>query len=788
MHLPDVTLRGGTATSAARLLPGALVWLLCVLALVGYDAGLGPVVRYSLFLGLGVMLPGTLLWRALRGNVDGFAADVAFGTGLGFAITVLAYLPARAIGLPLLVLAFPIGTVAAFCTPWLRRHWRSQGAPMPLWWSWSVAAVCALGVAVVIRVGFMIEPAAFPDAAFQYVDLPYNLALAGELKHHLPGQIPYVTGEALHYHWFTHAQLASASWQSGLELDLLLRRMLPITATVGTVFGVAVLAGQLARRPWAGPVAGCLLVLVSNLDVYGWNGTGSVTHNGFATGALIYSPTHAFAILLAVPAIWLVVSLLRRSKGGPRRRGWELGAWSGPGGSWVLLGIQLAALSGSKPTTVPMIAAASGLVFAVQLLFRRVDRTAFLIGAGAVALTVVAQLVLFGTDTVGTEIAPLRTFRALAPRLGFANESNGLLPMLVCALTLTVAWVAVGAGMIGFAWARAWRDPAAIFLIGYLVAALGAASLLYQDGLSQQYFVRAAVPIAAAGSAWGLAILLSGPLRDSGQQVPARRLTLGVAGFGVGVALAWAIGGLTPTRPGGSDLAVTWKSGWPWLAVVVLAVLVGALATALLRMSPARWRLHGAPARGLGTGVAVAMLLGAASIGTPVMLADAVADPPCVAGPNRPGCIHPRRMVPEDGELAARYIREHSGPNEVLATNSHCVPAYKAKECDARNFWLSAYAERRVLVEGWAYTPTAYRNGENAAGSFWGPYWDQPLLAANDAVFRSPTAANIAELRDRHGVRWLVNDENVSPIPAELERLVPKRFVSGAVAVFEIPG
>src|SRR5262249_42871187 len=91
---------------------------------------------------------------------------------------------------------------------------------------------------------------------------------------------------------------------------------------------------------------------------------------------------------------------------------------------------------------------------------------------------------------------------------------------------------------------------------------------------------------------------------------------------------------------------------------------------------------------------------------------------------------------------AARWLRDHSSPADIVATNSHCLPSV-AGVCDGRDFWLSGFAERRVLVEGWMYTERAddelsiYKHN-------WGEatYWDPALLAANNIVFTDPTVAD----------------------------------------------
>jgi hypothetical protein len=155
-----------------------------------------------------------------------------------------------------------------------------------------------------------------------------------------------------------------------------------------------------------------------------------------------------------------------------------------------------------------------------------------------------------------------------------------------------------------------------------------------------------------------------------------------------------------------------------------------------------------------------------------------------VSGAERVGCRHPPERVPYGGYEASRWIRDHSDVNDRLATNSHCTAHNNPKLCDARNFWLAAYAERRVLVEGWAYTPTA--NKIPGVKAILGPYWNQNLLQLNDAAFTKPTPEVLGQLRQQYGVRWLVVDVGVNRAPAELQRLAQKRFSSGGIEVYEL--
>ncbi|MDQ7903149.1 hypothetical protein RB614_01270 [Phytohabitans sp. ZYX-F-186] len=118
----------------------------------------------------------------------------------------------------------------------------------------------------------------------------------------------------------------------------------------------------------------------------------------------------------------------------------------------------------------------------------------------------------------------------------------------------------------------------------------------------------------------------------------------------------------------------------------------------------------------------------------------------------------------------------------MVATNAHCLLPEKAGLCDARSFWLSAYTERSVLVEGWAFAPRVVGQPQGP----WVPFWEPALLAANDAAFYEPTPDVLRALRAR-GVRWLVVDRDVRLESPDLAALAPLRFENSRMAVYSLP-
>jgi hypothetical protein len=139
---------------------------------------------------------------------------------------------------------------------------------------------------------------------------------------------------------------------------------------------------------------------------------------------------------------------------------------------------------------------------------------------------------------------------------------------------------------------------------------------------------------------------------------------------------------------------------------------------------------------------------------------------------------------------AARWLGAHSGPGDVVATNLHCrVERYGA--CDNRRFWISAFAGRRVLVEGWGFTSRS--NADFLAHPEYGgphgtPFWDPARLNAGNTAISGPTPARLAHLRDHYGVRWLFvyRHEGAPPGPA-LGRLATLRWRGADADVYELP-
>ena len=103
-------------------------------------------------------------------------------------------------------------------------------------------------------------------------------------------------------------------------------------------------------------------------------------------------------------------------------------------------------------------------------------------------------------------------------------------------------------------------------------------------------------------------------------------------------------------------------------------------------------------------------------------------------------------------------LRTRTGHDDLVATNKHYRRGrYADGSCDARWWTVSAFTERRVLVEGWSYDYTWTSSGTDN----FEPYWDPALLRANDGLFAEPDAATCRVLV-AEGVDWLYADKDGS--------------------------
>jgi hypothetical protein len=770
-------------------LPTVLVLLFSVLVLSFYGVSAGSLAAFGSYLLGGVSMPGTLLWRALYGRSRWFVEEIAAGTALGYALEVLTYIAARRLGHPLAVVLWPATVILAFLVvPRLRRHWRGPGPAgrAPLWWSWAICGVIGFVVAWNALTFFRSEGLTWPWYTAPYVDMPYHLALIGEIKHHMPPMIPFVAGQPLDYHWFVYAEMAATSWVTGIEPQTLLCRLSPLPMMAVFIVLIAIIAQRIAGRAWAGPAALLITYLALAPGPYRWylhavvTGRYPLVEDGTLVrlsdwSSPLVSPTQTFAAALFAPAMLLLVDLLRGSGRGA--------------GRWSLFAVLLAAVMGTKATYVPLLAAGlTGLLVVHLALRRRVHATALRAAALTALALPFAQFVLFGGASQGMRAAPLFTMQqvtiARITGLGGRAAAHAEWPLLVIALITLICWTFIWCGVLGLACRpMAFLEPPVLLLLGMGAAAMGVVLVFTQPGLSQGFFLQSARPYLSIAAVYGLATAMQSlPGGLLAERCDKSRLVLSMAGAGCcGMLLAWLASRLATAR------APSWHADGldrlllglllPYMALIGAIVVAAAVLTA--------WGGRNAVLRALRLPLILVMVTGYCLTPAVETFAYQIRTA-TVTGWRHAPMLAANRSIPAGAVAVGRWLRAHSDPDDLVATNAHCR-AWLHGICDNRSFWVSAYTERRVLVEGWGYTATI--DDQVTPYSTWvayRPFWNPQLLAANDEAFRMPSRRAIERLRDHYGVRWLFVDESYEAPARSIGQFARLMYLSGDCAVYQI--
>jgi hypothetical protein len=709
-------------------------------------------------------IPGTLFWRRLTGGCGWFAVDAVLGTTFGLACEALIYPLGRWLDVPLAALVLPALAIGVFIAlP--RPRITERSTP---WWA--VAGVMvAVGVvsAWFVRVGSRLIPLDGPNALRPNSDSPFQVSLAAELTHHFPPQFPYVAGEPLAYHWMAFNHLASAHWITGIELDVLTDRIVPFSFLLLTTMGAAAVAMVLTGRAVAAPIGAGLTVMAGDLAPWSWATTNTLFHdNPLSLGQMI-SSTQAFSTVMMLPLIAVTALLLRGEPGQSRRQ---------PAGLFVVAAVLIVVLSISKATSLPVYGvgiAAAWIYLSAQA--RRINLRALILGVLVALSYGINFLIVLGGANQGIELKPAETFRSMLRGMLTGIDPSlrpGPSVLVIVSAAVLVGWLMPGVGALLIK-RQDPRDPMAVFLVAGLIGAITASSVLYQYSQAQVFFARTAFIFGVLIAAWGLSCL---ERRQYFAVTPA--VLLGVAAVYLGRSRTTGL--IKNCRDTGCLERIL---GEP----LVFALIVVAAGTVVLGLLvPGSRRTWAA--------IAIAALLGMTVAPTVVSL-QKFANPSLASS----------ETIAPGGIEAARFIRDQSGTDDLIATNIHCkqtiapstesVPVgaagkskVKGRGCHAGSFWIPGYAERRVLVEGWAYTGRANNGATSSLQALWGPFWDPQKLRINDQAFTHPTRQALETLRTQYGVRWLLADERVNPAPPELDRLAQLRFRAGTVRVYQLSG
>ncbi len=627
------------------------------------------------------------------------------------------------------------------------------------------------------------SPALPPKPSVLSPDTWYNSAIAYEVARTLRPQDPFVVGQPLRYHWFADAHVAATAKLAGVPIVNAMVTLWLVPMVVVILLATAAAAQHIldwpgsagpdgvrlsdARRWWVGPLAGFFCLVVTPI----WRlGIPAIPRVG--NGLVRSSPSGVLAIALI---LGLAGPVLDVARGRAQRR------------TWVVLLLLLGASAGTKPSILPVVLCGAALVVAVDLVrARRLNRPMLGVGALAVVLMLATFPVLAGS-TGGSHIqlfAFVRLDPSYARLLHGKIELPGAGTWLVPALAthhrqavaivgmLLLIWLLTETPrlltLVGLASKPVRRDPGTLWISGLLVSGYVAMWSLSHPGFSQHYFWTVTTALA-------ITLTVANAVRVLPDDLRGWRLTLPVAGFGL-------LGIIATTAGRGHRVSLRAPTSTVILGrlrpygIVLLGVALTVVLVLLLRRYAHPWSL---PLLTAVTAFALcAALPGAYS---DVVHARAPRLTPVSRVEKSGGYVSPEQ------QRAAVWLRQHSNPNAVVATNMLCWPlGATGPHCRHNVMWLSGISGRRTVLSDWTYS-AASMSRYNATV----PYTDLPSpwpyrQRLSLATVVSPTPDNLRRLTTLYGAAWLFVDDRATSVSSSLARLASLRYHSEHISIYHL--
>ncbi len=759
-----------------------VVALVVVAALGAEGHRLGGLLTFAFVWLVSTTVPGILVWRALC-RPTSVIQEVGFGSVLGIGLLLLAWLPSTLLGQPLLMWLWPLGVAIVFgAVPSLRTHLRPRRDDqrrVPLRWQLSMMAVVVLGFLRLWAIAFR-QTGLPPGRSTVFQDFWYEIGLTARLGHGVAIDDPAVAGVPLRYHWFSNAHAAAVQQLSGSTASEVVMHLWPTAMLVTFVLAVAAAAERLlqgagepsaaetSRRWWVGPLAALVVAALPVTSYLGWPPAQGVD-NGF----VVSSTSGMLALTIILALVGPVLDLLH-GRGGR--------------GTWVLLGLLLVLSVGSKPSILPVVACGAALTAVVQWAQTRTfPRVAATLALVSLLLIPVSAVALIGS-TGGSRIQ-LFDILLLDPAYDAATDGSTNLPgyggWLVPGLaggSVPVWGVALGVlaiytltelprllGTVGVL-ARGDRtlaaDPGTWWCSGVVASGFCGLWVLAHPAYSQHYFWRITIGLGVVLTVTTAVRLV--PPQLGWRDVRPDLLAFGAGGLAVGLV---ALQVRSPDESIGRRLL-------PYAAAIAVCALLLA-ARRLLR--PRARTVQRVPAL-----VLVTVFVVVASAPVTWRGYTDVVRPAVTGGPPIQGSIE--RRVSTGEQTAALWLQQHSGVDDVVATNVFCAPSPYQPGCRHVAFWVAALTERRLYYGAWAYTAeslTAYP--QTGTDYQRGPAPRPERLGLSLEAIGSPSPAVIDRLR-REGVRWIFADRLATPISPDLDRLATLAYENADVSVYRLDG
>ncbi|MCX6953388.1 MAG: hypothetical protein NTV51_14650 [Verrucomicrobia bacterium] len=314
----------------------------------GYD--FYAVSAYAGYFAAFVALPGVVVLAALNRGPLSIATVVALALPTGFAIEIFSYLGMASLGAKELYRFLPALWLAAGAFLWSRRKvWpvqrRVSGAQAGLALGMAVAFLATMVMAASQMFAESPLATGMPSRAI-FHDWVYLVSRAAVIKNNWPLDDPSLSGTPLQYHYFMMVHAAAASATTGVELTLLLLRLMIVPLSAVMLAQAYLLGRRVARSPWGGVVAAMLVVMAGEASFAG--DYGHPMYLGLFARWLFVSPTFFFGMIFCGALLLAIARCDRLSRCGVQHHAW--------------LFLLAAAGTGAKGTVLPVVIVALGLL------------------------------------------------------------------------------------------------------------------------------------------------------------------------------------------------------------------------------------------------------------------------------------------------------------------------------------------------------------------------------------------------------------------------------------------
>jgi len=767
----DRSLSGeGGQRLADRIAPWAPAIVLAAVSIVSLlrsDVALLQLSAYSVYWIVTILIPGVFVVRAVFGPRRHFPHDLLLGGVTGLALQVAVWRLLRIVDLEKLTQLWWLPVLVVFvAVPALRPFVRHRYVdPVQRGWAWAMALLSTVVIMGADRAWFQTNP--IPAGAGNvHRDMWWHSAIVYELLRRGPTQSPQVAGEPFAYHLNAHIHMSIGSQIWSLDPEVVLFRLWMIPVIILAIGMLAVLAAEVSDRQWTGPLA-AWLTFVALGGGYLWSEFSNIS----TTPLRLASPSQLMAMPLVLAGAWACVRLVR-------------GQLVGVGWLWFVLIAFVGAAS--KPTVIPVLVAGTGFALVATTIIQRRVPTATLVGFVAL-LALQGWLTVAGSDQASPpailfgSLKSLVIYRDVIGDTTYRGINDGLVldslsgPRALFAGGVTILWL-VGSqftrvvGILGVVHPKTRRDPVTWWLVGAALVGWVVFFTIDLSSFGQLYFLHISLPFGAVLTSWLIAISVS----QLHVQLALRCFAAGLAAGSVISIMAISV-----TEASLGDGFGTIDSVFAPLIVVVLCV--GAVAIVWHRRRTA-WGLRGA-----GLAFALAATVG---VSLPTSISFVAAETTRWLQQELPPDLDEdaiEYVSPGEAE-AARWLQANSKNNDVVASNSQCMPPTDdPRSCNAIGFWIGGISGRRLVLEGWGYTPEAHANHgvdglhRNRQPSPWPERYD----LSQDAI-EDPTQETLDQLRDRFGTRWLFAVRRAGPVSDGLGELAELVFDNGDVAIYRL--